>query len=317
MNRHQPRVSLITPCYNGEKFINRFLDSLLEQDYANVEFIFINDGSEDNTETIFASYRPRFEAKGWKVDYIYQPNKGQAAAVNQGLKLFSGDYVFFPDADDIMYPRHISEKVAFMESHPEYGMAYCVVDAVNEKDIGRVLYKMDNSASVDNLFDNLLKRRNISVWGSVSNIIRSQCLLQAIPSRQIYEGRKAQNLQILLPVAHCCKIGMLHESLGKIVTREASHSRIRQSLQERREELADIYLNTLLALNDNIANKSRYITTVFKFFPDESELRQDMSLNIYLIRVIPFIKIKYKHNKINVYVLGIPLFSIRRDLMKG
>lgn len=312
MNRHQPRVSLITPCYNGEKFINRFLDSLLEQDYANVEFIFINDGSEDNTETIFASYWPRFEAKGWKVDYIYQPNKGQAAAINRGLKIFSGDYVFFPDADDIMYPRHISEKVAFMESHPEYGMAYCVVDAVNEKDIGRVLYKMDNSGAVDEFFNNLLKRRNLGVWGSISNIIRSQSLLSVLtPPRQIYEGRKAQNLQILLPVAHKFKVGFINKSLGKIVERKSSHSRIKQTLSSRHQEIIDIYFNTILALDDTNENKINYIQTVYEYLPTQTDLQNDTVLKVYLFKSIPFIKIKYKQNKIKIYFLGLHLLTIK------
>ena len=50
-----PKVSLISPCYNGSSYIKWFLDSLVNQTYKNVEFIFINDGSTDNTEEIFMS----------------------------------------------------------------------------------------------------------------------------------------------------------------------------------------------------------------------------------------------------------------------
>lgn len=47
------KVSIISPCYNGAGYLARFLDSLMQQDYADVEFIFVNDGSTDDTENVF------------------------------------------------------------------------------------------------------------------------------------------------------------------------------------------------------------------------------------------------------------------------
>ena len=64
INKNKPLVSVITPCYNGEKFLHRFLDSVLNQTYTNVEFIFINDGSFDKTEEIVFSYKERLKSKG-------------------------------------------------------------------------------------------------------------------------------------------------------------------------------------------------------------------------------------------------------------
>lgn len=88
-----PLVSIITPCYNGEKYLAKFLDSILAQTYNNLEFIFINDGSVDNTEAIFDSYKNKFEKRQIKYRYIKQVNQGQAAAVNAGLKIASGKYI--------------------------------------------------------------------------------------------------------------------------------------------------------------------------------------------------------------------------------
>lgn len=63
------KVSIITPCYNGEKYIRRYLESILKQTYTNIELIFINDGSNDNTEEIVMSFKEEFERK--KIEFIY------------------------------------------------------------------------------------------------------------------------------------------------------------------------------------------------------------------------------------------------------
>ena len=67
-------VSIITPCYNGEKYVEKYLNSILNQTYTKIEVIFINDGSTDNTERIVKNFIKRFEKKGIKLIYIYQEN---------------------------------------------------------------------------------------------------------------------------------------------------------------------------------------------------------------------------------------------------
>ena len=57
-------ISIIAPCFNGEHYIGRFLDSILAQTYPNIELILINDGSKDKTEEIIMSYKPQLEQKG-------------------------------------------------------------------------------------------------------------------------------------------------------------------------------------------------------------------------------------------------------------
>ena len=122
----QPLVSVITPCYNGDKFLSIFLDSLLDQTYKNIEFIFVDDGSTDRTRTIFYSYVKRFKGKGYKLVYVKQAkNKGQAAALNKGLKYFTGEYLTWPDADDILHKDNIRLRVEFLEQHKECGMVVC------------------------------------------------------------------------------------------------------------------------------------------------------------------------------------------------
>ena len=108
-----PLVSIIVPCYNGEEFVCRFLDSIIIQSYCNIELIFINDGSTDRTEEIVLSYIQKFDDKNITLKYIYQKNGGQADAINQGLQVFEGEFLTWPDSDDTLHKDSIRNKVNF------------------------------------------------------------------------------------------------------------------------------------------------------------------------------------------------------------
>ncbi len=94
------KVSFIIPCYNIENYISFCLDSVINQDYKNIEIICVNDGSTDKTEQILRSYQ-KFDNR---IKVINQENKGQAAARNLGLEHVSGDYLHFLDGDDYVSP---------------------------------------------------------------------------------------------------------------------------------------------------------------------------------------------------------------------
>ena len=64
LEKENPLVSIITPCYNGENVMHRLLDSILSQTYSNIEFILINDGSTDHSEEIWYQYEKKFNEKG-------------------------------------------------------------------------------------------------------------------------------------------------------------------------------------------------------------------------------------------------------------
>ena len=80
-------VSIITPCYNVEKTIKKYLESILNQTYKNLELIFIDDGSTDETEKIIKEYINEFEQNKIKVKYVYQENAGFSAGQTQMIFL--------------------------------------------------------------------------------------------------------------------------------------------------------------------------------------------------------------------------------------
>lgn len=242
----EPKVSLISPCHNGENYLTRFLDSLLVQTYTNVEFIFVDDGSTDKTSDIFESYRKQLEDKGWAVIYIWQENQGAAGALNTGLKRFTGDYLIWPDSDDILYPDHIRCKVDFMECNKNIGIGYCSFDYVYEDDIDNIFYTKKPLENV-NMFNELIDCNPRVVW-TLGTIIRTTAFLAANPQRDIPVCRGGQNCQIQLPIVYKYPYGIIHKSLAKYVVRNNSHSHTPYSFFHRQYELAEVWLRSIARL---------------------------------------------------------------------
>lgn len=108
-------ISIIMPAYNGERFIRQAMDSVVSQTYSDWELIVIDDGSEDGTAEIVSEYHDS------RIQYVYQQNQGQAAALNYGLELAKGEFITTLDVDDWYTPESLYDRVKFLENHPEYG----------------------------------------------------------------------------------------------------------------------------------------------------------------------------------------------------
>lgn len=140
----QPLVSIITPCYNGEKYLASCLDSVLAQTYDNVEFILVNDGSNDKTALIAEAYKEKFKLKGYI--YIYQENKGVSAAVNRGLEIFNGKYLMLADSDDILEKDCIRSKVEYLERNTEIALVAARAKVANEWNINKTIGYLYNKS---------------------------------------------------------------------------------------------------------------------------------------------------------------------------
>jgi glycosyltransferase involved in cell wall biosynthesis len=92
-----PKISIITPSYNQAHFIQETIDSVLSQNYPNLEYLIMDGGSTDNTVKILKSY-------GNKIKWISKKDKGQTDAINQGIKKTSSDIVAYLNSDDVMLP---------------------------------------------------------------------------------------------------------------------------------------------------------------------------------------------------------------------
>jgi len=122
MENEKPLVSIITTAYNSEKWIRTLADSILAQDYPNLEWVVVNDGSTDSTESIVFEYRDRFAAlKGrtLKVKYIKQANAGLGSATLTGMHNISGAYFTQIDSDNYYKSGAITKLYEALSSHPD------------------------------------------------------------------------------------------------------------------------------------------------------------------------------------------------------
>ena len=96
-NKKNWKISVITVCYNSKKTIEDTIKSILNQTYANYEYIIIDGGSTDGTLELIKSYEPLFEGK---LRYISEPDKGIYNAMNKGIRMATGDLVCLLNSDD-------------------------------------------------------------------------------------------------------------------------------------------------------------------------------------------------------------------------
>jgi glycosyltransferase involved in cell wall biosynthesis len=133
--RDLPKVTVIIPSYNRERFIQQTVDSILSQTYTNLEVVAVDDGSTDKTRQILDAYGERIKV----LAHPERINKGQSAAINLGMRSTMSEYVGIVDSDDVLTPEKIERQVTFLEQNPSIGFVYANAYIMN--DDGSILYK--------------------------------------------------------------------------------------------------------------------------------------------------------------------------------
>ncbi len=134
-------ISVLMPVFNGEKYLNEAIESILKQSYSNFEFIIINDGSTDNSEEIILSYKDS--------RIIYKKNSenyGLIKTLNLGFTMAQGKYIARMDADDISHPDRLLKQVQFLNINTEYGLIGTGVYLLNDENKTKLLYHTDHAS---------------------------------------------------------------------------------------------------------------------------------------------------------------------------
>lgn len=118
-NTHPPIITIVTVCFNAGPVLEKTLRSVTSQTYPHLEYLVIDGASKDNTKEVVQPYLDRIGR------FVSEPDKGIYDAMNKGIRLASGDWLLFMNADDVFVDNEvISDVAAFIGLHPEAEVVY-------------------------------------------------------------------------------------------------------------------------------------------------------------------------------------------------
>ncbi len=137
--RATPLVSIITPSRNQAPFLEATIQSVLAQDYPEIEYLVIDGDSTDGSLDIIKRYQKRLAY------WVSEPDLGQTDAINKGFAHAQGEIFAWLNSDDLLLPGAITRAVNYLVTHPETGMVYGDADFIDET--GRVIGQFPGEAN--------------------------------------------------------------------------------------------------------------------------------------------------------------------------
>lgn len=139
-----PKVSVVIPVFNAEKYLESSIESILNQTEKDIEVIIINDGSTDTSLEILNA----LQKKDNRIKIISQENKGVIKSLNEAILNSKGDYIARMDADDISFPHRIEKMLDYMEKH---NLDLCGSSAVTINERGEEIGKITRPETKDEI----------------------------------------------------------------------------------------------------------------------------------------------------------------------
>lgn len=159
------RVSIIVPVYNGEQYIKSCIYSILSQEYENIQLIVVDDGSVDSTHKI----AQELAIKDNRISLIKCQNSGVSSARNYGLKMATGDYVCFVDADDMISPKYIEHLINLADTY-QSDMVMCTEHSIEEgifDDVDSSSLNIERWSNEKTTAELLYSRITVGCWNKI------------------------------------------------------------------------------------------------------------------------------------------------------
>jgi hypothetical protein len=230
-----PLVSVLTPVFNGEDYIEACLESVMQGTYANFEVLVVDNGSSDRTATLVEPF-----LQDPRVRWLSCPTRGVSNALNLGIESARGKYVARLDADDMYVPETLARLVEFMESNPRIGLGVSYYDVIDQA--GHRIEGLETITHSEYDRNNILRMDGIGqaqVW--------HRCVLQEIGGYNP-ELNYGEDYDVILKATELCEVGRIPESLYRcrrhgnnsedridIATRFAQKTRVRRDALRRRQ----------------------------------------------------------------------------------
>lgn len=230
-----PKISVVMPAYNAEKYIAEAIKSILNQTFSDFEFIIIDDGSTDRTVNIvnsFSDERIRF--------FQNESNLGVAETLNRGLDLASGQYIARMDSDDISLPERFEMQASFMDEHPEIAVLGAGIELFGAQTGKRVFSGQNELLKIDLLFGNCFAHPAI--------MMRASCFGDG---KFCYDRsfNQIEDFELWDRVSRCYKMASLSEVLLKYrihpgqVTQKVSEVKKRQIRELKERQLRQLEIS--------------------------------------------------------------------------
>ncbi|WP_303195063.1 glycosyltransferase family 2 protein [Thomasclavelia spiroformis] len=279
----KPLVSVVIPVYNNVIWLEEAIESVISQDYPNIEIIVVNDGSTESFELFLKKYNE-------KIRYYYNENKGVAYSRNYGISKCKGEYVAFLDSDDLWARNKLSTQINYMIGH-------------------NVKWSQHDYSYFDNIEKNVL--RKVSTRAFQGNIIRyifTSCLIQTscvvverkilktIPEIRFDEKKRfGEDNAFYLELAKRFPVGYINKTLTYYRFRGGNAGKNIAVQLRYRSTIYDEYCDTsIYKLNTSFSTKLayKYCSMITKLFP---KIIENKALGSKVLYVIPWITFKLNY----------------------
>lgn len=253
----KPLVTIITPMYNCEKFLDEFIDTLVKQTYKNIQFIAVDDGSTDRTYEILESKRKLIDENVSEFLIVRKANGGQPSAINAGLKHAKGKYLTWPDSDDLMHPDYIEEKVKAIEVQ-DVDLLLSQVETVDTSNPDRKFEPTWTKEYTNEQLLEMMVNDNGFRYEPGGFFVKRETFQQYYPDMHIYDGctiYAGPQIQMTMGFLIKGRIGYLHKILFTYRLHSSNHHNRKYSakgLVKQQTEISKLYEAVLTHFRDDI-----------------------------------------------------------------